>query len=536
MRTFILIPFLFILKTVQATDPYPRNEAIDIRHYQFNLELNDSTNRIGGETVIDLRFKKAVTEFELDLTNINAGGLGMVVTEIIQDGRKLQFIHQNDRLRILLGVPSNANEDKQFIIRYAGIPQDGLIIGKNKFGDRTFFGDNWPNRAHQWLPTIDHPYDKATCEFIITAPEQYSVIATGEKIEESVIGKNRKLTHWKTSVVLPTKVMVMGAARFAIEYVGKINGVSMESWVYPQNRKEGFYDYSLASKPLDYFSKNIAPYPYEKLANVQSTTRYGGMENASNIFYYENSVTGKDNIEGLLAHEIAHQWFGDSASEADWGHVWLSEGFATYFANLYFEATYGPKRLMKEMDADRNQVIAYSGENKIPVVYTNITDIMKVLNPHTYQKASWVLHMLRQEVGDQKFWEGIRNYYQQFQLGNAITDDFRKVMESTSGKDLTAFFYQWLFKAGHPKIVVTWAYDAIKKQIRLTVEQRQGTAFEFPLELALTMPGGALSLEKVNVTTLKQEYMLLADQKPTLLVMDPNVRLLFQGSIKEVVR
>src|SRR5204863_6116924 len=157
---------------------------------------------------------------------------------------------------------------------------------------------------------------------------------------ESAVTKKRKITHWKTSVVLPTKVMVIGVARFAIEYEGEINKVPLQSWVYPQNRKEGFSDYSMASGPLDYFSKNIAPYPYEKLANVQSTTRWGGMENAGNIFYYENSVTGKANIEGLLAHEVAHQWFGDSASESDWYHVWLSEGFATYFTQLYLENKY----------------------------------------------------------------------------------------------------------------------------------------------------------------------------------------------------
>ncbi len=533
MRTVVITFFIFILKTVQASDPYPRNDAIDIRHYLFKLELNDSTNRIGGETIIDIRFKKEVTAFELDLANVDGNGQGMWVAEILLDREPLRFTHEHDRIKIQLVAPSVANEDKQFTIRYAGIPRDGLIISKNRYGDRTFFGDNWPNFAHQWLPTIDHPYDKATCEFIVTAPEQYGVIATGEKMEESALPLKRKLTHWRTSVALPTKVMVMGAARFAISYLGKVNGTPLESWVYPQDRTQGFYDYALAAKPLDYFSRNIAPYPFEKLANVQSTTRFGGMENASNIFYYEKSVTGNRTIESLLAHEIAHQWFGDSASEADWTHVWLSEGFATYCTLLYLEATYGSNRLREEMVTDRNQVIAYAEKDPTPIVNPSIKDIKKVLNTNTYQKASWVLHMLRQEVGDVKFWEGLRTYYQKFQLGNAMTDDFRKVMEVAAGKDLKLFFDQWIFKAGFPRLQVTWDYDVLKKQIRLAIVQQQDQSFDFSLEIGLGSPGGSFSVEKVRISTANQEIVLPCPQKPTSVKLDPNVWLLFQGALKE---
>ena len=535
MRTFIFLLFLFVLETVRASDPYPRNESIDIRHYQFKLELNDSTNRIAGEAAIDIRFKKSVTAFELDLAGVNAAGLGMRVTDVMVDHQPVIFSHQNDRLKIQLPAPIQAGAEKKFVIRYSGIPQDGLIISKNKFGERTFFGDNWPNRAHHWLPTIDHPYDKATCEFIVTAPEQYTIIGTGEKMEESAIGKNLKITHWKTSVLLPTKVMVIGAARFAIEYEGEINKVPLQSWVYPQNRAEGFLDYSIAAGPLDFFSKNIAPYPYEKLANVQSTTRYGGMENAGNIFYYENSVTGKGNIERLVAHEIAHQWFGNSASEADWYHVWLSEGFATYFSNLYFENKYGSKRLMTEMETDREKVIEYFKKDQTPIVNTSITDINKVLSTNTYQKASWVLHMLRHEVGDQKFWEGTREYYRQFQLSNALTDDFRKVMENASGKDLKAFFDQWIFKAGHPRLEVTWRYDLKQKQVRMIVEQKQEQPAAFPLDVGLTNASG-VTIEKIKISTRKQEFLIPSAQKPVSLTLDPHVWLLFEGHVNEASR
>lgn len=533
MKHVLAISLLIIWKVVHATDPYPRNESIDIRHYQFNLILSDSTDRISGEATINIRFRKEVTSFDLDLAS-RQGDQGMEVISVTSQGQSIRFTHENNRITITI-PQSSANEDRAFTIRYAGIPQDGLIIGKNKFGDRTFFGDNWPNRAHYWLPVIDHPYDKATCEFRVVAPEAYSVIGTGKKMEESALPNHQKLTHWKTAVALPTKVMVIGVARFAISYVGTINGVPLESWVYPQNREEGFNDYAPAAKPLDFISKTIAPYPYEKLANVQSKTRFGGMENAGNIFYYEKSVSGKGNIEGLLAHEIAHQWFGDSASEADWFHVWLSEGFATYLANVYFENEYGPERMRQEMDNDRTQVMNYFLKNPRPIVDQQITDITKVLNTNTYQKASWVLHMLRQEVGDQKFWEAVRAYYQKFKLDNALTDDFRNVMEEVTGSNLKGFFDQWIYSPGHPVLDVTWTWLPAQKKIRITVVQQQEKLFQFPLEFGV-LANGAQNIEKAAISNRKQEIMLNAAQKPTSLLLDPLTHLLFQGTAKEVVK
>ncbi len=525
MKPVFVVFLLLILKTVHATDPYPRNDAVDVRHYVFRLSLNDSTNVLSGNTTVEISFKKSVSSFDLDLASVNGSGQGMKVLSVKTGDQTVNFSHENNRLKI--SAIASAGQEKIFVISYAGVPQDGLIISKNKFGDRTFFGDNWPNRAHHWLPTIDHPYDKATCEFIVTAPEHYSVVATGEKIEESAVGRNQKLTHWKTTVIVPTKVMVIGVARFAVKYEGRIDNVPLESWVYPQNRDAGFSDYSIAAGPLAYFSSLIGRYPFEKLANVQSTTRYGGMENAGNIFYYENSVGGKGNIEGLVAHEIAHQWFGDSASEADWFHVWLSEGFSTYLAHAWSEKKYGAQRLAEEMKTDRAQVISYFAKSPSPVVNTALTDINKVLNTNSYQKGSWVLHMLRQEVGDQKFWEGVREYYRRYQLGNALTDDFRATMEAVSGKDLKTFFEQWIYRAGHPQLAVTWTYNGTGKQVRLVVEQKQEKLFDFPLEISL----GAGSAQKIRIAARRQEFLFPSPEKPEKIVLDPSILLLFDGAV-----
>ena len=279
-----------------------------------------------------IRFRAPLDTLRLDLSD------NMKIHEVTNEkGVSLKFIHQQDLIHIILPQKGLLGGSTTLKITYQGIPEDGLIIGKNKYGDRTFFGDNWPNRAHQWIPCNDHPRDKASVEFIVTAPSHYQVVANGEKIQEYPASEGLKTTHWREKVPLPTKVMVIGAGRFAIENNGQVQGIPSSIWVFPQNRLEGFSDFKPSLIVLDWFSRNIVPFPFSKLAHVQSKTRWGGMENAGAIFYFENAVNGKNERESLIAHETAHQWFGNSATEADWRHVWLSEGFATYCTVLYLE-------------------------------------------------------------------------------------------------------------------------------------------------------------------------------------------------------
>jgi len=515
-----------------ATDPYPKNNSIDISHYHFYLEVNDSTDVIYGEASVSVTFKKRISSFELDLVNKNSGK-GMETIEVTLNGTKLNYTHTKDKLKINLLVPAKENETWVFKIKYRGEPQDGLIIGKNKFGDRGFFGDNWPDRAHHWLPVVDHPFDKSSVDFSISAPLHYSVVANGIKIEESYINEKRKITRWHEEVPIPVKVMVVGIARFATQVIGNVDNIPVESWVYPQNKIEGFYDYAVALKVLDFFHTHIGPYSYKKLANVQSKTRWGGLENANTIFYFENSVTGKGNEEPLIAHEVAHQWFGNSATEKDWHHVWLSEGFATYFANLYLEHAYGYDRMAKEEITDREQVVKFFYKNPAPVLDTTIHELGKLLSTNSYQKGSWVLHMLRHEVGDLNFWRGIRQYYSLYRNSNALTRDFERVMEEASGKDLSTFFNQWIYKGGHPKIGGAWHYDQNAKILSIEVNQEQkDSLFEFPLEIGIGS-GPLQEVKSVFLTKKTQSFMFELSSKPAQIVLDPNTWLLFEGEIQE---
>src|SRR5258707_8190065 len=529
MKIFSLLTFQLISLTSWATDPYPKNDAIDIRHYHFLLEVNDSTNVIYGEASLSIFFKKPISTFSIDLASKEHSGKGMEVIEVSMNGAKINYAHNNGKVKITLASAAKANEILIFKIDYRGEPNDGLVIGKNKYGDRGFFGDNWPDRGHQWLPVIDHPFDKSSVDFTVIAPMHYSVIANGIKVEESFLSEKRKLTRYHEEVPIPVKVMVVGIARFAMEVSGRVENIPVESWVYPQNKAEGFFDYSVSSRVLEFFHTHVGEYSYKKLPNVQSKTRFGGLENASAIFYSESSVTGKGKAETLIAHETAHQWFGNSASEKDWHHVWLSEGFATYFANLYLEHVYGHDRLVQEEKIDREQVINYFVKNPAPVLDTTITDLMKLLSINAYQKGGWVLHMLRHEVGDQNFWKGISQYYTTFKNSNALTSDFQRTMEEASSKDLSWFFRQWIYTGGHPKIGGSWHYDMATKTLLVEMSQDQaGRLFKFPIDISMGTEVRTIIMEKKT-----QTFTFTIDSKPAQISLDPNIWLLFEGGIIE---
>ena len=528
--SILLLVFCASLVSTSASgqDHMGRFEAFDVEAYVFNLQIQDANNIIEGEAVVTVRFKQDLQDLVLDLASVNSEGRGMVVEGVYSsETGPVTFTHRDDKLRIsYLGA---MNEMETFTILYSGEPANGLVIAVNKFGDRTFFGDNWPNRAFHWLPTVDHPSDKAMVAWAITAPNHYQVVANGYLVEETDIDDHTRLTRWQTDVPLATKVMVFGAARFAVEQVGEIYNVPVSSWVYPQNRDEGFYDYEMALEIVDWFINHVGPYPYAKLANVQSKTMFGGMENAGNIFYSEGSVSGKRQIEGLLAHEIAHQWFGNSASEASWHHSWLSEGFATYFTNLYMEQKHGRDRFVKGEKQQRNSVVSYAKQAYVPLVNPAITDYMRVLSTNTYQKGGWVLHMLRKQLGDDLFWEGIRTYYAAYTHSNAYSDDLRQVLENVSGRELETFFDQWVYSPGHPELDVTWSHKG--QELNITFLQTQAEAFHFPLELDVVFEDGSTMREVLDLTEARTAVQIITEKKPTEIILDPDTWLLFEGSV-----
>lgn len=529
----------FVVPTAPL-DTYPKNPFIDALNYTFRLELSDTTDAITGELAMDLRFLSPdVRSVRLDLINAAAahGGKGMRVSAVTMNGASVPFTHTADELLIPLPSAPAAQQRVRVVVRYAGTPATGLIIGRNKHGDRTFFSDNWPNRARHWLPTIDHPYDKATSEFIVTAPSHYQVVSNGLQVETTDLAGGLRRTHWRNTVPIASWLYVLGVARFAMQQVDTFEGKAIETWVYPQDRDAGFADFATPTKDvLGFYTDYVGPFAYERLANIQASSVAGGMESASAILYHESSVTGTRSVRwrNVVIHEVAHQWFGNAVTEYDWDDIWLSEGFATYFTLLYIEHAYGRDEFVRGLESSRRTVLTFAAANPgYTIIHRNLSRMEDVTSSHTYQKGSWVLHMLRGVVGAEVFRSGIRTYYQRHFNANATTADFRRAMEEASGRDLGWFFDQWLYKGGNLKVAGNWTYDARAKQLRIALDQVQtdGSLFTVPLEVAVYSSGQPVPvIHKVQLNAKTNVFTIDAPSEPTEVRLDPNLWVLMEAT------
>ncbi len=544
IKFFLLPAFLLLLLHPTKADTYPKNLNIDILHYSFDLTLSDDTDEIIGITTITLRFKKeGIDKIRLDLINQSTllKGKGMVVESVYQGKTKINFTHASNELWITFEKPSLATSETQITIKYHGIPADGLRIGPTRYGDRSFFNENWPHRARHWLPTVDHPYEKATSEFIVRAPSHYQVISNGLLIEETNIDSKTMLTHWKQSVPVSSWLYVLGVAEFAVQYVDQFEGKSIQTWVYAKDRDAGFYDFAEPTKQaVTFFSDYVGPYVYEKIANVQTPSVHGGMETSSAIFYGEDLIDGKrtTRLRNIVIHELAHQWFGNAVTESDWDDAWLSEGFATYFTMLFVEQAYGREEFVDQLQNAKKLTYDYFAKDPAyKIIDDRSPEIAPVTNIVTYQKGAWVLHMLRNLVGDQAFNQGIRDYYKRFMNANATTNDFRLAIEAASGKDLKKFFDQWLYQGGNITLKGTWKYDKSKKQVRISLQQTQlkDYKFDFPIEIGLYTSGKELpEISTYSFDKVTKEIIIPSASKPEKIVLDPRTVLLATWEISEV--
>lgn len=537
----IAILFSVLLVAPAFADPYPVDPRIDAQHYRFAITLSDTSDEIVVEATTEARIlDPAARHLRLDLVRRSADrdGRGMQVTDVTSGGRALRWSHDDDVLRI--DVPPDRAADGRFVVnlRYAGIPETGLVIGDNKHGDRTFFSDNWPNKARHWLATVDHIADKATSEFLVTAPDRLQVVSNGRLVEETDLGGGLRLTHWQQSVPISPWLYVLAAAEFAVQHVDDFEHRPIQTWVYRQDRDAGFYDFAVPTKDALAFYRNyVGPFEYEKLANIQSNSVGGGMEAASAILYGDDSVTGQRTRrwQSVIVHEVAHQWFGNSVTEASWDDVWLSEGFATYFTYLFFEHAKGREEFLRYLHDARRRIFEFDAENPgYRIVHADLRDMSRVTTRQTYDKGAWVLHMLRSRLGDDRWWAGIQSYYRRYRNGTATTADFRHEMERACACELDAFFERWLYHGNNIRLAGDWHYDDGRLVVSLSRTDADAAAFDDTVEIGVYLPGSVTpEVLPLELTGGTGELTVDTPEKPERVVIDPRTVLLADWEFHE---
>ena len=512
--------------------------GIDVLDYVFAIELPDTGSTIRGDAMLTVRRRGRVDSLILDLRELR-------VTRVLLDGRTRRFVRNDSTIRIAL--PRGDSATYRVSVQYNGRVTDGLIARRDSARRWTYFGDNWPNRARHWLPTVDHPSDKATVTWVVRGPRGRTVVANGSLQETTTSGRGQRArvtTRWRESRPIPTYLMVIAAAPMVRTDLGETacglselrRCVAQQVYTAPEQRRIAPGNFAKAGDMVKYFASTVGPYPYEKLAHLQSSTRFGGMENASAIFYSDRLFRGNGAGEGLIAHETAHQWFGNAVTEREWPHLWLSEGFATYFAALWTRQSQGDSAFRAQMANIRTAILAdTTAVIQRPVIDTTVTDLMDLLNRNSYEKGGFVLHMLREEVGDSAFFGGVRAYYTKHRHGTALTSDLQAAVETASGKTLGAFFDQWLRRPGYPELDVTWSTDSASTSIMLQVVQsRTHGLFQFPLDFALADSTGNARHLNIGIPAQDTTAVVLPISAPVSQVtVDPDVKLLARFTLKK---
>ena len=407
---------LFLLLLQTASPLAARADTIrpvhDALHYDITLVPSDTGHHVLAEVQTTWRLRSAEpVEMELDSA--------MRVVRVLVDGkpntRLSRTLYARSEGEIEVPHQKSAGDTLTTRVRYHGSVRDGLIIGANQYGARTIFADNWPDRAHLWLASQDHPSDKATVAFHVQASVNDQVIANGvlEKIDTLAYGN--VVWHYRMDRPIPVYTMVVGIGRMARTRLPdgecQQSCVPVTVWTYPEDSAYALKDpFRRAADILRYYSELVGPFPYASLAHVESSTRFGGMENSTAIFYDEKRYRQQNLGEPVVAHETAHQWFGDAVTEGDWHHLWLSEGFATYLAALWRAHADGDSAFRAGMRRMADEVFE-SKEVGQPILDTTARDLVGLLNTNNYQKGAWVLHQLRGVVGDSAFFSGLRRYY-----------------------------------------------------------------------------------------------------------------------------
>ena len=454
-------------------------------------------------------------------------------------GKKLAFGTSGGRLRIELGETLQPGKSSTVIVDYeARQPTQGIyFISPDKAYPKKpvqVWTQGQDQDAHYWFPCIDYPNAKATTEVIATVPASYFVLSNGTLVSTTSDKRAKTKTyHWKMETPHVTYLVSCVAGEFS-EATELLDELPVSYYVTPGREADGARAFGKTPKMVKFFSDRIGvPYPYTKYAQIAvSDFIFGGMENTTATTQTDTTLHDARahldfSSDPLVAHELAHQWFGDLLTCKDWSHAWLNEGFATYFEALFREYDLGAD----EFDYYRLQLAARyfdedSKEYRRPIVTNVYAEPIDLFDRHLYEKGACVLHMIRRTLGDDLWWRAINRYVNDHKLENVETIDLVRAIESVSGRNMLQFFDQWVHRGGHPDLKVTYDYDDATALATVKVEQTQDPSDGTPvyaIPLTFAFINGKTERRMTGLLEQKEQTFTFAlGQRPEIFCFDPD--------------
>jgi len=470
----------------------------DVLHYQFDWKIYFDSRRIQGKAIV--RARSLINNLEKITLHLDEA---MNVTQITQNQIPLDFIHNNNLLDIYLTQAYHYDEEFEVEITYQGIPQSGLNFSYHD-NQPIIWSLDEPIGARNWFPCYDLPSDKATAEMRVTVPDTMIVASNGTLIEVTANLDNTVTYVWQESYPIATYLISIAATNyetFSDYYSSGSETMEVNYFVYPEHLLLAQEDFSMTVSMIEFYSQVFGEYPFIREKYGMAEIPGGAsMEHQTCTSYSSLLITGTHAYDWIVAHELAHQWWGDLVTLADWADIWLNEGFATYSDALWQEYLYGSEGLKSRMTEFKNIYFTHHEGSEHPIYDPPQGHLFCVIE---YEKAAWVLHMLRFVVGEDNFWEILKKYAQDYAYDNASTEDFRGVGEQVYGEDLEWFFNQWIYHAGYPTYQYGWGYSG-QNGVRVVINQIQEDfpLFKMPVELQFTFPSGTVK----KIVWVEQKY------------------------------
>lgn len=548
MKIFLSI-FLFLAFIISPTvssenKNFNRTRTYDVQHYIIRLDFDRKTKTVFGDSTIQLKpLKDNFKVLELDAADIKFDSV-----KLESSGTELNFKTAEDKVLITLDKSYEKDEPISIRLKYSANPKKGIyFVDEIKRGGKIIRASQiWTQgeaeETHHWLPSFDSPNDKATTEQFLTVKKDETVIANGELVNKTENKNGTTTFHYKMPV--PHSLYLTSFVVGTYEKVSdKYKDVPLGFYVYPGQKEIVPKAYGKTKDMLRIFEELTGvDYPYNKYDQTMvANFQFGGMENITATTMADTEIMlarypfGKNLVEDLVSHELAHSWFGNLVTCRNWAELWLNEGFATYMEAVFREKMYGRKQYLEKIESDADEFFTYVSlrEDSQHGLFNQTADPQNdatIFTPITYQKGSVVIYMLREELGDEVFWKGINTYLNRHKFQNVETSDLQKVLEEVSGKDLDWFFKQWVYETGYPKLQVTQKYNQTSKQLELKITQTQTvgketpSAYTLPLEVEITTPNGKQT-EKILVNKRTQDFTIPLETKPQVVAFDKNFKI-----------
>ena len=534
---------------------YGPDKIVDVEHIELYLEPDLERHTLDGICTTTVRpFDERVDRLELDAVDLE-------ITSVERDGRPCAFSLRDNKLAIAFDPPLVPDQSAAFRIAYrANRPRHGLFFvdPSPEYPDkvRHAWTQSQDENARYWFPSLDYPHEKQTTQTTVAVPKGLFALANGKLIERRDDGE-RTIFTYRQDIPHSTYLMTLVAGPFveARQTDAGSRAVPVYYYVLPGREADGERAFGNTSRMIAAFEERIGtPYPYARYSQIAVTDFiFGGMENTSATTQTERTLHDERahldfSSDPLVSHELAHQWFGDLLTCRDWSQAWLNEGFATYFECVWREADLGYDEYLYDVFGCVARYLQEDAERyRRPIVCNRFRDPIEIFDRHLYEKAGAVLHMLRGELDDKRFWRSIAHYVEQNAERNVETIDLIRAIEEATGRNMRGFFDQWIFRGGHPEVEVSVAWDAERKAVTVTIDQKQtaddaappyrfevdlGLCADVPSQLVANAGPGPLPGERrirVVVERAHETVTIPLDFEPKLVRFDPGAWLL--GSI-----